>query len=206
MSPLRALAVFCGSHSGNDPRHRAAAEELGRELARREVRLVYGGGSVGLMGVVADAALAAGGRVTGVLPRFLHDREVGHRGLTELRLVESMHERKAVMAERSDAFVALPGGIGTLEEIFEVWTWVLLGLHDKPCGLLNVAGYFDPLVEFLDRTVAAGFVGAAQRALLQVAPGVDELLARLASAPVPPPAKWSEGAAERRDDAVARRG
>lgn len=204
LSAMRSLAVFCGSHAGRDARHRAAAEELGRELARRRMRLVYGGGSVGLMGVVADAALSAGGSVTGVIPRFLADREVGHRGLTELCLVESMHERKAAIAERADAFVALPGGIGTLEEIFEAWTWVQLGLHGKPCGLLNVAGFFDPLVEFLDRTVDAGFLGAAHRALLQVAPTVDELLARLAAAPAPPAAKWLRDAAD--GDAVARRG
>jgi len=197
---VRALAVFCGSHAGRDPRHREAAAALGGELARRRVRLVYGGGSVGLMGVLADAVLAAGGEVVGVLPRFLFEREVGHRDLTELRLVDSMHERKAVMAERSDAFVALPGGIGTLEEIFEIWTWVLLGLHRKPCGLLNVGGYFDPLVAFLDRTVDEGFVGAPQRALLQVAGDPAELLERLAAAPAPPAAKWTA------DDGPARRG
>ena len=201
---MRALAVFCGSHSGSDPRHRAAAAELGGTLAARGVRLVYGGGSVGLMGVVADAALAAGGEVIGVIPRFLLEREVGHRGVTELIVVESMHERKATIAELSDGFAALPGGIGTLEEICEIWTWVLLGLHRKPCGLLNAAGYFDALVEFLDGAVAQGFVAPSQRALLQVAPDVESLLARLASAPTPPAPKWTAGAPAA--DGVERRG
>jgi hypothetical protein len=203
---VRSLAVFCGSHAGHDPRHSAAAAELGQTLARRGTRVVYGGGSVGLMGVVADAALAAGGEVVGVIPRFLFEREVGHRGLTELRVVESMHERKATIAELSDGFVALPGGVGTLEEICEIWTWVLLGLHRKPCGLLNVARYFDGLVAFLDGAVAAGFVAPAQRALLQVATDVPALLASLAAAPLPPPPKWTPGAPAPGDDGVARRG
>lgn len=199
---MRALAVYCGSHVGGDPRFAAAAVELGGALARRGVRLVYGGGSVGMMGVLADAVLAAGGEVVGVIPRFLFEREVGHRGVSELLLVESMHERKTRIAELADAFVALPGGIGTLEELFETWTWVLLGLHRKPCGLLNVGGYFDPLLEFLDRTVSAGFVAASQRAVLQVASDVDTLLARIETAPAPPPAKWTAAAG----DGPARRG
>lgn len=203
---MRALAVFCGSHAGHDPRHRAAAAELGATLAARGVRVVYGGGSVGLMGAVADAALARGGEVVGVIPRFLFEREVGHPGLTELRVVESMHERKATIAELSDGFVALSGGVGTLEEISEIWTWVLLGLHRKPCGLLNVAGYFDGLVEFLDGAVAAGFVAPSQRALLQVAADVPALLASLAAAPPPPAPKWTPGAPGPADDGVARRG
>lgn len=201
---MRSLAVYCGSHAGHDPAHREAAATLGREAARRGLRIVTGGGSVGLMGALADATLAAGGEVIGVIPRFLVEREVGHRGLSELVIVESMHERKATIAARADAFVALPGGIGTLEELFETWTWVLLGLHRKPCGLLNSGGYFDPLIEFLDRTVAEGFVGAGHRDLLQVAPDAGGLLSRLAAAPAPPAAKWTteHGDAE----AIERRG
>ena len=202
MSGLRALAVYCGSHSGRDPAHGVAATALGHEAARRGIRLVTGGGSVGLMGIVADAALAAGGEVVGVIPRFLVDREVGHRGLTELVVVESMHERKAEIAARADAFAALPGGIGTLEELFETWTWVQLGLHRKPCGLLNSGGYFDPLVEFLDRTVAEGFVAARYRELLRVATDAAGLLAALDAAPEPPAAKWTDDGS----DAIERHG
>ncbi len=142
------------------------------------------------MGAAADAALAADGQVVGVIPRFLLEREVGHSGLTELVVVPSMHERKAAIAERVDAFVALPGGVGTLEELFEIWTWTLLGLHAKPCGLLNVDGYFDPLLAFLDRAVDEGFVSAGHRALLQVGDAPGELLDRLATAGTPPRPKW----------------
>lgn len=144
------------------------------------------------MGVVADAVLAGGGRVVGVIPRFLMEREVGHSGLTELHVVESMHERKATMAVLADAFVALPGGVGTLEELFEAWTWILLGLHAKPVGLLAVGDFFDPLLAYLDRTVEEGFVAPAQRRLLKVSNDPAVLLARLASAESPPPAKWSD--------------
>jgi uncharacterized protein (TIGR00730 family) len=152
---------------------------------RRGLTIVYGGGKVGLMGVVADTALAEGGRVIGVLPRFLVEREVGHSGLTDLHLVDSMHERKAKMAELSDAFVALPGGLGTLEEIFEAWTWAVLGLQRKPCGLLAVGSYFDPLVAFLDRTVEEGFVNSGHRALLRISSDPAILLSKLASAVAP---------------------
>jgi hypothetical protein len=177
--------------------YREAAAGFGRALARRGLTLVYGGGNVGLMGVLADAALAAGGEVIGVIPEFLVVREVGHGGVTRLVRVESMHERKATMAGLADAFVALPGGLGTLEEIFEVWTWNLLGLHGKPCGLLDVDGYFAPLVDFLDRTVEADFVSPGHRALLAVETDAERLLDRLAAAPPPPPAKWVEpGAAD----------
>jgi uncharacterized protein (TIGR00730 family) len=189
--PLRAVAVFCGSRHGHDPTFGLAAESFGRELAARGLRTVYGGGSVGLMGVVADAALAAGGEVAGVIPRFLADRELEHRGVTELHLVDSMHERKAIMAELSDAFVALPGGIGTLEELFEVWTWGQLGLHVKPCGVLNVGGYFDRLLDFLDQMVGAGFLHAAHRGLLHAAADPAELLDRLVAAPPPPEPRWA---------------
>jgi len=184
---MKNLGVFCGSHSGRGEVYRSAADEFAREVARRGLTIVYGGGNVGLMGVVADAALAAGGRVIGVLPRFLQERELGHAALTELHLVDSMHERKAKMAELSDAFVALPGGLGTLEELFEAWTWMQLGLQHKPCGLLAVGGFFDPLLAFLDRASEEGFVTANHRALLKVASDPAVLLSKLASA-VPPAA------------------
>ena len=190
---MKSLGVFCGSHTGRGECYRTAAAHFAREVVRRGITIVYGGGSVGLMGVVADTALAAGGRVVGVLPRFLQEREVGHAGLSELYLVDSMHERKAKIAELSDAFVALPGGVGTLEEIFEVWTWALLGLQPKPCGLLAVGTYFDPLIAFFDRTVEEGFVSSAHRGLLRVASEPAILLSKLASAGPPPPAKWSAG-------------
>jgi uncharacterized protein (TIGR00730 family) len=164
---------------------------VGQEIGRRGWQLVYGGGNVGLMGVLADAVLAAGGEIVGVIPRFLVEREVGHAGVTRLLRVDSMHERKARIGELADAFVALPGGLGTLEELFEVWTWNLLGLHAKPCGLLDVEGYFGPLVRFLDRTVEEGFVSAGHRAILAVESDPEALLDRLAAAPSPPAPKWT---------------
>jgi uncharacterized protein (TIGR00730 family) len=173
------LCVFCGSSAGRRPAYRAAAEELGASLARRGIRLVYGGGKVGLMGAVADAALAAGGEVVGVIPQHLMDWEVGHLGLTELEIVGSMHERKARMADLSDAFVALPGGFGTLEEFCEVLTWSQLGLHPKPCGLLNVEGFYDPLLQLFEYGVAEGFILAAHRHLVLAEVSVERLLARL---------------------------
>jgi uncharacterized protein (TIGR00730 family) len=182
---MKSVGVFCGSLAGRGENYRVAAEAFAREVVRRGITIVYGGGRVGLMGVVADTALAEGGRVIGVLPRFLVEREVGHAGLTELHLVDSMHERKAKMAELADAFLALPGGLGTLEEIFEAWTWAALGLQRKPCGLLAVGGYFDPLVAFLDRTVEEGFVGSGQRALLRISSDPAILLSKLASAVAP---------------------
>ena len=163
---------------------------MGRTLARRELTLIYGGGCVGLMGAVADACIAKGGRVVGVIPRALLEREVGHRGVSDLRVVDSMHERKQLMAELADGFVALPGGIGTLEELFEMWTWAQLGLHRKPVGLLNVAGYFDPLLEFLDRSVASGFVRREYRAILQVAHDEETLLQRFARYEPPDVPRW----------------
>ncbi len=190
---MKRLGVFCGSHAGRSEKYRTATAHFAREVVRRGITIVYGGGNVGLMGVLAETALAAGGQVVGVLPRFLQEREVGHAGLTELHLVDSMHERKARMAELSDAFVALPGGVGTLEEIFEVWTWSLLGLQAKACGLLAVGTYFDPLIAFLDRTVEEGFVSSAHRGLLRVASDPAILLSKLESAGPPPPAKWSAG-------------
>jgi len=194
---VRSVAVFCGSRLGARPVFRQAAEAFGRAVARRGLTLVYGGGNVGLMGVLADAALAEGGEVIGVIPRFLMEREVGHAGVSRLVLVDSMHERKSRMAGLADAFVALPGGLGTLEELFEVWTWSLLGLHAKPCGLLDVGDYFAPLIEFLDGSVRESFVSAQHRAILSCAGDPEELLELLAAPPSAPPAKWREpGAAD----------
>jgi uncharacterized protein (TIGR00730 family) len=175
------LCVYCGSRTGVDVAFRDAAREVGMLVGRQGWQLVYGGGRAGLMGEVADAALAAGARVVGVIPRALMTRELGHPGLSELHIVETMHERKRMMAERSDAFVALPGGIGTLEELFEVWTWRQLGYHDKPVGLLNCGGYFDTLLGFLRETEVHGFVPQVQRELLQIGADAPSLLGRLAT-------------------------
>ncbi len=163
---MRAVCVFCGSSPGADPAYRDAAAGLGREFARRGLRLVYGGGNVGLMGILADAALSAGGEVVGVIPQALVDKELAHRGLSELIVVETMHDRKARMADLADAFVALPGGYGTFEEFCEVLTWTQLGVHAKPCGLLNINGFYDPLLALFDRAVADRFVQTAHRALV----------------------------------------
>lgn len=179
--PSLSVCVYCGSRSGADPAYAAAARAVGEQIGRIGAQLVYGGGRAGLMGTVADAALAAGARVVGVIPQALMSRELGHAGVTELHVVDTMHERKRLMAERSDAFVALPGGIGTLEELFEVWTWRQLGYHDKPLGLLNVGGYYDRLLAFLGETQAQGFVQPAQSRLLQVDVDAAALLARLAA-------------------------
>jgi uncharacterized protein (TIGR00730 family) len=187
---MKSLCVFCGSSPGTSPDYAAAAQRLGQLLADRGVGLVYGGASVGLMGTLANATLEAGGSVVGVIPRALWQREVGHTGLTELRVVESMHERKALMAELSDAFLALPGGLGTLEELFEVWTWALLGIHAKPCALLNVRRYFDPLLAFIDHATRELFIRHAHRDLLIVETDPERLLARLESYRPPAVAKW----------------
>lgn len=177
---MKRLCVFCGSSKGNSAAFIAAARALGEELAARNIELVFGGSHVGLMGVVADAVLANGGKVTGVLPRFMDDKELAHPKLTKLHVVETMHERKQLMAELADGFIALPGGFGTLEEIFEAITWQQLHLHACPCGLLNVKGYFDVLVEFLRGSVAGGFVRPAHFAKLIVATTPTELLDRFA--------------------------
>lgn len=161
------VCVYCGSRPGSDPAHRQAAAALGHAIGQDGAELVYGGGRVGLMGVLADAALAAGASVTGVIPQMLMAREVGHAGLTQLHVVADMHERKRRMAEGADAFVVLPGGIGTMEEFFEVWTWRQLGYHDQPIGLLNVAGYYDPLLAQIDAMVAQDFLLATQRGSLR---------------------------------------
>ncbi len=173
------VCVYCGSRPGSAPAFAQAARETGRWIGQRGWQLVYGGGRAGLMGEVADATLAAGGRVVGVIPQSLMARELGHTGLDELHVVQSMHERKRLMAERSDAFLALPGGIGTMEELFEVWTWRQLGYHDKPVGLLNTAGYYDALLSFIGASVGGGFVTPAQRALLEVGTDAPALLHRL---------------------------
>ena len=173
------ICVYCGSRPGALPAFTDAAHAVGHEIGRRGWQLVYGGGRAGLMGVVADATLAAGGRVVGVMPHSLMGRELGHLGLTELHVVDTMHQRKMMMAERSDAFLALPGGIGTFEELFEVWSWRQLGYHDKPLGLLNVAGYYDRLLEFLEVSVHQGFVATAQADLLLVESEPRSMLNRL---------------------------
>lgn len=177
---MRSICVYCGSSPGNDPAFLDAARAFGDLLGRRGIRLVFGGGDVGLMGAIADAVLAAGGEVVGVIPQGLVDREVAHFGLTELHVTKSMHERKAMMAELADGFVAMPGGLGTLEELFEMLTWAQLGLHRKPVGLLNVAGYYDALVAFVDHTVEAGFVRPQHRALFCVHGGGEALLEEFA--------------------------
>lgn len=175
------LCVYCGSRNGNDPAHVAAAREVGRQIGVRGWQLVYGGGSTGLMGVVADAALAHGARVVGVIPSKLIQRELGHGGVSDLQVVDSMHERKHQMAAQSDAFIALPGGIGTMEEMFEVWTWRQLGYHHKALGLLNVAGYYDELLRFIDRSRDDGFLWPDVQELLRVDTEIPRLLDQLAS-------------------------
>ncbi len=189
---MNSLCVFCGSNPGASPAYAEAAARLGRIVAERGMTLVYGGGRVGLMGVVAGAALAAGGRVIGVIPEALATRELAHDGLTELQVVGSMHERKARMSELSDGFLALPGGIGTLEEWFEVWTWSQLGFHPKPCGLLNVAGYYDHLLAFLDHVTAERFLNETHRAMAIVDDDPGLLLDRLAAWRPSRACKWIE--------------
>lgn len=190
IQPLNSICVFCGSSPGGDAAYADAARSLARELVRRNLSLVYGGGSVGLMGILADEMLSAGGRAIGVIPQTLMDREVGHRGLTELHVVDTMHDRKALMAARAGAFLALPGGLGTLEELFEVWTWAQLGIHAKPVGLLNVNGFFDPLLAYLDRAVAERFLRAEHRGMLLVDERAEAMLERMADYQPPRVAKW----------------
>ncbi len=187
---LRRVCVFCGSNSGVRPEYAAAARELATVLAERRIGVVYGGGSVGLMGVLADRVLEVGGHIIGVIPQALMDLDVGHRGLPDLRIVSSMHERKALMVDLADAFIALPGGLGTLDESFEVLTWAQLGLHTKPFGLLNVAGYFDGLLAFLDHAVGERFLRPQHRTLLQVEANAAALLQRLMTSAPPGLDKW----------------
>src|SRR5690348_15374095 len=179
---MKRLAVYCGSAMGSDPAFAATARALGEEMARRGIGLVYGGGRLGLMGVVADAVMDNGGEAYGVIPQALVDLEVAHTGLTELHLVANMHERKAMMTELTDAFVAIPGGIGTLDELFEAWSWNALGYHAKPFALLNVHGFWDGLIGFLDGVTANGFMSPARRAQLLVGNGIGEALDLLDSA------------------------
>ena len=187
---MKRLAVFCGSSHGANPAYAEAAVTLGTLLAKRGIGLVYGGGNVGLMGVIADAALAAGGEVIGVIPKSLADREVAHHGVTDLRIVDSMHTRKAMMADLSDAFLAMPGGVGTFEEFFEAITWTQLGLHRKACGLLNVAGFYTPLAVFIDRAVSEGFIKPVHRAAIVVDDNSERLLNSLSTIDLPDAPKW----------------
>jgi uncharacterized protein (TIGR00730 family) len=187
---MKRICVYCGSSSGTNPRHREAAARLGALLASRGMGLVYGGGNVGLMGVVADAALRGGGEVIGVIPTALMDKELGHKGVTKLHVVASMHERKQRMADLSDGFIALPGGIGTLEELFETFTWLQLGFHQKPVGLLNVDGFYDHLLTFLHHAGGEGFLRAAHLDALLVDTDCVALLRRMASFRAPALGKW----------------
>lgn len=194
MPELSAVAVYCGSNPGAEPAFAEAAVFLGRLLARRGLRLVYGGGHVGLMGALADAVLGGGGEAHGVITRALQEKEIAHLGLTSLRVVETMHERKAAMADAADAFVMLPGGLGTFEEFFEVLSWTALGIHAKPCGVLDVDGFYDPLRDLLDGGVRSGFVHPAHRDMVLIDSDPARLLDRLAGwAPVLVP-KWLDRA------------
>ncbi|MDH3472527.1 MAG: TIGR00730 family Rossman fold protein [Rhodospirillales bacterium] len=185
MATLTSLCVYCGSSERVAERHKEAAADLGRAAAQRGVRIVFGGGRVGLMGVLAEAALQAGGKVTGIIPEQLRAREVGHDGIGDLRVVGTMHARKQLMCEDSDAFCALPGGLGTLDETFEIVTWKQLGIHDKPVVLVNVAGYWDPLLALVEHQAEAGYVRPAHRELFQVVQTVDQIFETVAAAPEP---------------------
>ncbi|EIE97646.1 LOG family protein [Saccharomonospora glauca] len=185
------ICVFCGSSSGKDPAYATEAAAMGKLLADRGIGLVYGGGRVGLMGVVADAVLEAGGEVIGVIPKHLMRAEIAHHGLPKLHVVADMHERKATMARLSDGFVALPGGAGTLEELFEVWTWAQLGLHAKPVGLLDVRGYYSKMAEFIDHMVAEGFLGGTSRDLVTVTDDAEALLDAFSRHTYTPVDKWA---------------
>lgn len=188
---LTAVCVFCGSSSGNDRAYAEGARRLGAEFATRDITLVYGGGHVGLMGVVADAALGAGGRVVGVMPRHLVEREIAHRGLSTLHVVETMHERKQLMADLSDAFVLMPGGFGSWDEFCEIITWSQLGLHPKPYGILNVLDYYAPFLAMMEHAVREGFVRASHRETIVVADDVVSLLEQLTHAPAMAESKWT---------------
>jgi len=193
---LRHVCVFCGSSSGTRDDYRTATATLAAELVRRGIGLVYGGACVGLMGILADEVLARGGEVIGVIPKALVDREIAHRGVTDLRVVESMHERKATMAGLADAFIALPGGFGTFEEFCEAVTWTQLGLHQKRCGLLNVAGFYDPLLALFDRAVADGFLKPQNRTIVAAEAEPAALLDTLSRAPARSEPKWLRSLAE----------
>ena len=188
--PIKRVCVFCGSSVGRQSLYQDAATAMGSLLASRGIGLVYGGGNVGLLGVIADAVLAGGGEVIGVIPRSLADREVAHTGVTDLRVVDSMHTRKAMMADLSDAFIAMPGGVGTFEEFFEAVTWTQLGVHRKPCGLLNTAGFYTPLAAFIDQAVTEGFIKPVHRASIVVDDHPERLLDSLAQVELPDVPKW----------------
>lgn len=187
---MRRLCVFCGSSIGNKTAYAEAARSMGALLASRGIGLIYGGGNVGLMGVVADAVIDHGGEVIGVIPQALADREIAHDRITELHVVDSMHTRKAMMAELADGFIAMPGGVGTFEEFFEVVTWTQLGLHRKPCGLLNVSGFYSPLAAFIDQAVSEGFIKPVHRAAIVVDDDPERLLNRLGTIELPVVPKW----------------
>lgn len=180
---MKRVCVYCGSSPGSMPDYMQAASDLGKALVKRKMDLVYGGASVGTMGEIARTVLAAGGDVTGVMPKGLVEKEIAFKGLTDLRVVDDMHQRKSLMNQISDGFIAMPGGLGTLEEIFEALTWAQLGLHEKPCGLLNVCGYYDKLVEFLDHGVEQGFVKTEYRGMIQVDECPERLLDKLERRP-----------------------
>jgi uncharacterized protein (TIGR00730 family) len=187
---MKRLCVYCGSRPGSQPAYTEAAKNLARALVNRKIEVVYGGASVGTMGVLANTVLAEGGHVIGIIPQAVLGREVVHRGLSELRVVTSMHERKALMAELSDGFIALPGGLGTLDEVFEILTWGQLGLHQKPCGLLNIRDYYRGLVDFLDHAVSEGFITEVHRAMLLVEEEPERLLDQFERYKAPAVAKW----------------
>jgi uncharacterized protein (TIGR00730 family) len=189
---MQRICVFCGSNPGARPDYVVAAKSVGAALVEANLTLVYGGGRVGLMGAVADEVLARGGQAIGVIPRGLWQREVGHRGLTELHVVETMHERKAMMADLADAFIALPGGLGTLEEIFEIWTWAQLGMHRKPLGFLDVGGYYAPLRAFLDHAAAEAFIRPQHRSIAIIEEDVHAMLERFCGYTPPNVEKWLE--------------
>jgi uncharacterized protein (TIGR00730 family) len=187
---MKRVCVYCGSSPGSQPDYAEAAKNLARALVERSIEVVYGGASVGIMGVLADTTLAEGGHVIGIIPQTLVDKEVAHPGLSDLRVVNSMHERKMLMAELSDGFIALPGGLGTLEEMFEVLTWALLGLHQKPCGLLNIRDYYRSLIDFLDHAVAERFIKDVHRTMLLVEEQPERLLERFGRYKAPAVTKW----------------
>ncbi len=190
MTPINSICIYCGSSPGRLDAYASAAFALAESLVSRNIRLVYGGAGIGIMGMVADRVLALGGQAIGVIPKALAHKEVAHQHLTELHVTQSMHERKMLMAELSDGFVALPGGIGTLEELFEIWTWAQLGFHHKPCGLLNVEGYYDALIKFLDHVMAEQFVKAHHHAMLMVETNPDALLDRYVDYRPPAAKHW----------------
>jgi uncharacterized protein (TIGR00730 family) len=187
---MKSITVFCGSNSGFRTEYAEAAKNLARCFVEQNIRLVYGGGNVGLMGIIADEVMRRGGAVVGIIPESLDQKEVGHRGITELRVVESMHERKAQMAELADGFIAMPGGIGTFEEFFEILTWAQLGFHDKPCAILNIAGYYDGLLALCDNAVSEGFLRPAHRQLILADSDPEILLEKMRNLKPIPVEKW----------------